>query len=72
MNLLYVMPQLKVVPPEAAYPGYGTLVELRDANHINVCKPEHRGDPGYHHTLEFLQQRVAEIHARRRAKQAGN
>lgn len=50
-----VLPFMLVVPPEAAYPGYGKFILLEDSNHINTCKPSTRDDTAYTAALEFLQ-----------------
>ena len=58
-----------IVPHESAYPGYGEFVVL-DADHINVCKPGSRGDPGYARLAAFLQARAREAATAAAARRA--
>lgn len=44
---------VEVVPLESAYPGYGDL-KVMPLDHIHICKPSSREDPGYEKLLEFV------------------
>ena len=63
-----VLPFMWVVPPEAAYPGYGEFELLASADHINTCKPHSRLDPSYVLTLQFLRGCAATAAEARRDK----
>jgi hypothetical protein len=49
----------EVVPLESAYPGVGEFHVLQTTDHINVCKPIARSDPGYTKLLSFLAELAA-------------
>ena len=44
----------EVVRLESAWPGFGDIVVLPAADHIDVCKPRSRGEPGYAKTAALI------------------
>ncbi|KAJ9674481.1 hypothetical protein PVL29_023814 [Vitis rotundifolia] len=53
--------RMEIVPIESAYPGFGQLIVLESADHINSCKPVNRTDPSYTVTLDFLRKLKAQL-----------
>lgn len=53
--------RMEIVPIESAYPGFGELIVLESADHINSCKPVNRTDPSYTVTLDFLRKLKAQL-----------
>ena len=50
----------EVVAPESAYPGFGDLVVLPQADHVTACKPGAKGDPSYALVLQLVRDVLAE------------
>ncbi|KAK9828200.1 hypothetical protein WJX74_002764 [Apatococcus lobatus] len=48
------LPQVHIVPPENANPGYGDYTTMVDADHVNTCKPLDQSYESYTRLRDFL------------------
>ncbi len=48
------LPNIHIVPPEAANPGYGDYITMEQADHVNTCKPLDETYDAYARLRNFL------------------
>ena len=63
--------QLQIVDPQSANPGYGRFQLVRDADHVNVCKPPHRKHISYRLTLSLIKSVMRASEPKQSEREAG-
>lgn len=58
-----------LVPPDSAYVGVGRFAVIKQANHLDICKPPNREDPRYVEVRNMIAA-IAEEEKERKARQS--